>query len=115
RHRRLHGDELEESAVHFLGVGPGDVVRTALDRNERAIADHDDLDADTLDALERLPAGGILYQPVDVAHGHRGNLGDVEAAECLSEGVSLCEHDRPAEPAPWNTPRVSASNMADSS
>ena len=37
-------------------------------------------------------------QPVDVPLGHRRDLGDVEAPECLPERVPLPEHDRPAQP-----------------
>jgi hypothetical protein len=39
RHRHLRDYELEESAVHFVGVRPADGVRTALDRDEGAIRD----------------------------------------------------------------------------
>src|SRR6185437_8801416 len=41
---------------------------------------------------------GVLDQPVHVPLGHRGDLGDVEAPECLPERVPLPEHDRPAQP-----------------
>ena len=41
---------------------------------------------------------GVLDQPVHVPLGHCCHLGDVEASECLPEGVPLPEHDRPAQP-----------------
>src|SRR4029077_1357497 len=43
-------------------------------------------------------ARGVRAQPVHVPLGHRRDLGDVEAPECLPERVPLPEHDRPAQP-----------------
>ena len=74
RHRHLRGDELEESAVDLLGVRPGDVVRAALDGDERAIGDQ-----------RRQPRGGRVEREDPVLGAVHDEHGDVDLRQVSAE------------------------------